>query len=52
MLKAGVLIFDKAYLFDNSDVTRSRVAIFENGKSRWLNEKNRHHPFFEDLFKT
>jgi hypothetical protein len=52
MLKAGVPIFDKAYLFDNSDVTRSRVAIFENGKSRWLNEKNRHHPFFEDLFKT
>ncbi|MBS1532097.1 MAG: zeta toxin family protein [Bacteroidetes bacterium] len=42
-------LFDKAYLFDNSDAMRSRVAIFESGKLRWLNEKNRNHPFYKGL---
>lgn len=45
-------LFDKVYLFDNSGLDRSRVAIFANGKSGWVNEKNRHHPFFEDLLKS
>jgi predicted ABC-type ATPase len=45
-------LFDKAYLFDNSDITRSRVAIFENGKSGWVNEKNRHHPFSKICLKA
>lgn len=45
-------LFDKAYLFDNSDFRRSRVAIFENGKLRWSNEKHKHHPFYENLFKS
>jgi predicted ABC-type ATPase len=44
-------LFDKAYLFDNSDTHRSRVAIFENGMPRWLNEKHRDHPFYSSLFK-
>ncbi|WP_426669509.1 zeta toxin family protein [Mucilaginibacter sp. McL0603] len=44
-------LFDKAYLFDNSDTNRSRVAIFENGKLLWSNEKHISHPFYEDLFK-
>lgn len=45
-------LFDKAYLFDNSDFQRSRVAIFENGKLRWSNDKYSHHPFYENLFKS
>ena len=44
-------LFDKAYLFDNSDTNRSRVAIFENGKLLWVNEKHKDHPFYKDLFK-
>jgi predicted ABC-type ATPase len=48
----NVELFDKAYLFDNSDFRRSRVAIFENGKLRWSNEKHKHHPFYENLFKS
>jgi len=44
-------LFDKAYLFDNSDIHRSRVAIFENGELRWSNEKHKHHPFYEELLK-
>ncbi len=51
-LLKNIGLFDKAYLFDNSRLDRSRVAIFENGKLRWLNEKNRNHPFFEELFKS
>ena len=47
-----IQIFDKVYLFDNSDIRRSRVAIFENGKLRWSNEKNRNHPFFKPLLKS
>jgi len=43
-------LFDKAYLFDNSDTHQSRVAIFENGKLLWANEKHRTHPFYKDLF--
>lgn len=50
-LLKNIHLFDKAYLFDNSRLERSRVAIFENGKVGWVNEKNKHHPFFEDLFK-
>jgi predicted ABC-type ATPase len=46
----NIYLFDKAYLFDNSDTQRSRVAIFENGKLRWSNEKHKHHAFYEDLF--
>jgi predicted ABC-type ATPase len=45
-------LFDKAYLFDNSDTRRSRVAIFENGKLRWVNEKHKNHPFYEDLWNA
>ena len=44
-------LFDKAYLFDNSDTDRSRVAIFEKGKLRWFNEKHLDHPFYKDLLK-
>ncbi|MBV8390783.1 MAG: zeta toxin family protein [Mucilaginibacter sp.] len=51
-LLKNIRLFDKAYLFDNSDVRRSRVAIFENGKLSWSNEKNRSHPFFADLLKS
>jgi predicted ABC-type ATPase len=46
-----ISLFDKAYLFDNSDVHRSRVAIFNNGKLLWLNKKHIDHPFYSDLFK-
>lgn len=45
-------LFDKVYLFDNSDTHRSRVAIFENGKLIWPNEKHLNHPFYKDLFKS
>jgi predicted ABC-type ATPase len=45
-------LFDKVYLFDNSDTRRSRVAIFENGKLRWSNEKHNQHPFYEDLLNS
>ncbi|HVW16192.1 MAG TPA: zeta toxin family protein [Mucilaginibacter sp.] len=45
----NINLFDKAYLFDNSDIRRSRVAIFENGKLRWSNEKHKSHPFYKDL---
>jgi predicted ABC-type ATPase len=45
-------LFDKVYLFDNSDTHRSRVAIFENGKIRWVNEKHKTHSFYKDLFKS
>lgn len=44
-------LFDKVYLFDNSDTQRSRVAIFENGGIRWVNEKHKTHPFYKDLFR-
>jgi predicted ABC-type ATPase len=50
-LLKNINLFDKAYLFDNSDVVRSRVAIFENGKLKWSNEKHREHPFFSPLLK-
>jgi predicted ABC-type ATPase len=43
-------LFDKAYLFDNSDTHRSRVAVFENGKLGWPNEKHKNHPFYSSLF--
>ena len=43
-------LFDKVYLFDNSDSGRSRVAIFESGKMLWLNGKHENHPFSSDLF--
>ena len=46
-----ISLFDKAYLFDNSDAQRSRVAIFNNGKLLWSNKKHIDHPFYEDLFK-
>lgn len=46
-----IQLFDKVYLFDNSDVQRSRVAIFENGKLKWLNEKHKDHPFYKKLFQ-
>ncbi len=45
-------LFDKAYLFDNSDIQRSRVAIFESGKLVWLNKKHKNHPFYVSLFKS
>jgi len=51
-LEAYIGIFDKAYLFDNSLSLFSRVAIFENGKVRWSNEKHKHHPFYEELLKN
>lgn len=50
-LLKNIDLFDKVYLFDNSDATRSRVAIFENGKMRWSNEKHREHPFYNLLLK-
>ena len=43
-------IFDKVYLFDNSGVQRSRVAIFESGKLLWLNPKHKDHSFYKELF--
>jgi predicted ABC-type ATPase len=45
-------LFDKAYLFDNSDTNRSRVAIFEEGKQVWFNTKHENHPFYKDLLKV
>ena len=36
----------------NGGQSRFRVAIFENGKSDWVNEENRNHPYFEELFKS
>ncbi|MFI5160847.1 MAG: zeta toxin family protein [Sphingobacteriales bacterium] len=45
-------LFDKAYLFDNSDTHRSRVAIFADGKLIWPNKKHEGHPFYQDLFKS
>lgn len=42
-------LFDKVYLFDNTGNNRSRVAIFENGKLRWLNPKHKNHPFFKEI---
>ncbi|MFB9841927.1 zeta toxin family protein [Mucilaginibacter ginsenosidivorans] len=46
-----ITLFDKAYLFDNSDTERSRVAIFEKGILRWLNEKLLNHPFYNELLR-
>ncbi|WP_374948927.1 zeta toxin family protein [Mucilaginibacter sp.] len=43
-------LFDRAYLFDNSGSSRSRVAIFEKGKLLWLNTKHKDHPFYKGLF--
>lgn len=45
-------LFDRVFLFDNSDVQRSRVAIFESGNLRWLNEKHHRHPFFGTLLNN
>ncbi|MGZ3943820.1 MAG: zeta toxin family protein [Mucilaginibacter sp.] len=50
-LKKYIGLFDKAYLFDNSLVQFSRVAIFENGKLAWPNKKQENHPFYKDLFE-
>jgi len=41
-----ISLFDTAYLFDNSESTRSRVAIFSNGELAWVNQKHTQHPFF------
>ncbi|RKR85640.1 putative ABC-type ATPase [Mucilaginibacter gracilis] len=49
-LLAHINLFDKVYLFDNAGNTRSRVAIFESGKLKWINAKHRNHPFFKELF--
>jgi predicted ABC-type ATPase len=49
-LLARISLFDKVYLFDNTGSMRSRVAIFERGKLRWLNPKHKQHPFFKELF--
>jgi predicted ABC-type ATPase len=46
-----ISLFDKVYLFDNSDIQRFRVAIFDNGKLLWSNKKHLNHPFYEDIFK-
>jgi predicted ABC-type ATPase len=43
-------LFDHAYLFDNSGVSRSRIAIFEKGKLLWLNPKHKDHSFYKSLF--
>jgi predicted ABC-type ATPase len=51
-LAKNIRLFDKAYLFDNSDAQRSRVAIFENGVLRWSNEKHKDHPFYKELLKS
>jgi predicted ABC-type ATPase len=51
-LESYIGIFDKAYLFDNSLSQFSRVAICENGKVRWSNEKHQHHPFYGELLKS
>lgn len=48
----NIHLFDTVYLFDNSDVRRSRVAIFENEKLKWSNEKHKHHPFYRELLKS
>ncbi|MDB5122923.1 MAG: ATP-binding cassette protein [Mucilaginibacter sp.] len=45
-------LFNRAYLFDNSDIQRSRVAIFNNGELLWLNNKHKNHPFYGDLFNS
>jgi len=50
-LKKYISLFDKAYLFDNSLVQFSRVAIFDNGKLLWLNKKHENHPFYRDILE-
>lgn len=42
-------LFDTAYLFDNSGSSRSRVAIFSDGKASWINPKHIEHPFYKGL---
>lgn len=49
-LISNINLFDRVYLFDNSEESRSRVAIFNKGKLGWLNIKHKDHPFFKDLF--
>lgn len=45
-----ISLFDRVYLFDNSETERSRVAIFESANLLWLNPKHKQHPFYKDLF--
>jgi predicted ABC-type ATPase len=45
----NISLFDTAYLFDNSEQMRSRVAIFSNGVKSWVNSKHTQHPFFKEL---
>ncbi|CAM3868186.1 zeta toxin family protein [Mucilaginibacter galii] len=45
-----ISLFDTAYLFDNSEAVRSRVAIFSHGKASWVNPKHIRHPFYQKLF--
>ena len=47
-----IYLFDRVYLFDNSETDRSRVAIFESGNLLWLNPKHKNHPFYKDLFSA
>lgn len=46
-----ISLFDTAYLFDNSEAVRSRVAIFSDGRPTWINGKHKYHPFFKGLLK-
>lgn len=48
-LTNNLSLFDTAYLFDNSGSSRSRVAIFSNGKASWINPKHIEHPFYKGL---
>lgn len=48
----NIKLFHTVYLFDNSGQNRSRVAIIEMGKLKWLNSKHRNHPYYKGLFET
>ena len=48
-LMYNIGLFDTVYLFDNSGLSRSRVAIFTNGSLSWINKKHIEHAFFKDL---
>ena len=48
-LVKNISLFDTVYLFDNSDSSRSRVAIFNSGKLSWVNGKHLNHSFYKTL---
>ncbi len=48
-LQKYAYLFDTIYLFDNTETTRSRVAILNSNKLSWVNTKHLMHPFYKDI---